>query len=85
MGPNLFSKTTQIYPFEGMPAGSWNLITAMADDAIGHLHTAVPATLGNHFQRAAAISRQVRICRIKRPEGSFMLDELADLIERDFE
>ena len=32
--PNLFRNTTQIYPFEGKPAGSWNLITAMADDAI---------------------------------------------------
>ncbi len=32
--PNLFRNTTQIYPFDGKPAGSWNLITAMADDAI---------------------------------------------------
>ena len=32
--PNLFRNTTQIYPFEGKPAGSWNLITAMADDAV---------------------------------------------------
>ena len=32
--PNLFRNTTQIYPFEGKPAGTWNLITAMADDAI---------------------------------------------------
>jgi arylsulfatase len=30
--PNLFRNTTQIYPFEGKP--TWNLITAMADDAI---------------------------------------------------
>ena len=30
--PNLFRNTTQIYPFEGKPG--WNLITAMADDAI---------------------------------------------------
>lgn len=33
-GPNLFRNTTQIYPFEGKPDGSWNLITEMADDAI---------------------------------------------------
>ena len=33
-GPNLFRNTTQIYPFEGKPPGEWNLITAMADDAI---------------------------------------------------
>ena len=33
-GPNLFRNTTQIYPFEGKPPGTWNLITAMADDAI---------------------------------------------------
>jgi arylsulfatase A-like enzyme len=32
--PNLFRNTTQIYPFKGKPAGTWNLITAMADDAI---------------------------------------------------
>ncbi len=34
--PNLFRNTTQIYPFQGNP--SWNLITAMADDAIGWLN-----------------------------------------------
>lgn len=32
--PNLFRNTTQIYPFLDKPAGSWNLVTAMADDAI---------------------------------------------------
>jgi arylsulfatase len=32
--PNLFRNTTQIYPYVGKPAGTWNLITAMADDAI---------------------------------------------------
>ncbi len=36
--PNLFRNTTQIYPFEGKPAGTWNLITAMADDAINRLN-----------------------------------------------
>ncbi|MCL7963924.1 MAG: sulfatase-like hydrolase/transferase [marine benthic group bacterium] len=34
-GPNLFRNTTQIYPFEGDP--EWNLITAMADDAIDYI------------------------------------------------
>lgn len=34
--PNLFRNTTQIYPFQGNP--SWNLITAMADDAIEWLN-----------------------------------------------
>jgi arylsulfatase A-like enzyme len=34
--PNLFRNTTQIYPFEGKPG--WNLITGMADDAIGYLN-----------------------------------------------
>ena len=34
--PNLFRNTTQIYPFEGKT--DWNLTTAMADDAIDHLH-----------------------------------------------
>ena len=32
--PNLFRNTTQIYPFLGKPPGTWNLVTAMADDAI---------------------------------------------------
>lgn len=32
--PNLFRNTTQIYPFDGKQPGTWNLITAMADDAI---------------------------------------------------
>ncbi len=34
--PNLFRNTTQIYPFQGDP--QWNLITGMADDAIGYLN-----------------------------------------------
>ncbi|MBS0520537.1 MAG: arylsulfatase [Proteobacteria bacterium] len=34
--PNLFRNTTQIYPFDGKPG--WNLITAMADDAIGYMN-----------------------------------------------
>lgn len=32
--PNLFRNTTQIYPYNGKEEGTWNLITAMADDAI---------------------------------------------------
>lgn len=35
--PNLFRNTTQIYPFEGKPPGTWNLTTAMADDAIDYV------------------------------------------------
>ena len=35
--PNLFRNTTQIYPFQGKEPGTWNLITAMADDAIDHM------------------------------------------------
>ena len=35
--PNLFRNTTQIYPFQGKPPGTWNLTTAMADDAIDWL------------------------------------------------
>jgi arylsulfatase len=34
--PNLFRNTTQIYPFRGQE-GTWNLITAMADDAIDYM------------------------------------------------
>jgi len=43
--PNLFRNTTQIYPFEGKPG--WNLVTAMADDAIDYvyrMHQTSPAT-----------------------------------------
>ena len=36
--PNLFRNTTQIYPFLGKPPGTWNLVTAMADDAIDYLN-----------------------------------------------
>ena len=35
--PNLFRNTTQIYPFQGKQPGTWNLITAMADDAIDYM------------------------------------------------
>ncbi|HTS94277.1 MAG TPA: arylsulfatase [Stellaceae bacterium] len=35
--PNLFRNTTQIYPFQGQPPGTWNLTTAMADDAIDYM------------------------------------------------
>jgi arylsulfatase A-like enzyme len=35
--PNLFRNTTQIYPFHGKPPGTWNLVTAMADDAIDYM------------------------------------------------
>jgi arylsulfatase len=34
--PNLFRQTTPIYPYVGNP--KWNLITAMADDAIGWMN-----------------------------------------------
>ncbi|MBB3772712.1 arylsulfatase [Angulomicrobium tetraedrale] len=33
--PNLFRNTTAIYPYVGKPG--WNLTTAMADEAIGHI------------------------------------------------
>jgi arylsulfatase A-like enzyme len=36
--PNLFRNTTQIYPFLGKAPGTWNLVTAMADDAIDWMY-----------------------------------------------
>jgi arylsulfatase len=36
--PNLFRNTTQIFPYAGKPEGTWNLTTAMADDAIDWLN-----------------------------------------------
>jgi arylsulfatase len=38
--PNLFRNTTAIYPYVGKPPGTWNLTTAMGDDAIGWLNQA---------------------------------------------
>jgi len=36
--PNLFRNTTQIYPYNGHEPGTWNLVTAMADDAIDYVN-----------------------------------------------
>lgn len=36
---NLFRNTTPIHPYLGTPPASWNLITAMADDAITYIRT----------------------------------------------
>lgn len=36
--PNLFRNTTQIYPFQGKPEGTWNLTTATADDCIDYMN-----------------------------------------------
>lgn len=36
---NLFRNTTPIHPYVGTPPGQWNLITAMADDAITYIRT----------------------------------------------
>ncbi|MBR0670474.1 arylsulfatase [Roseomonas soli] len=36
---NLFRNTTPIHPYLGTQPGSWNLITAMADDAITYIRT----------------------------------------------
>ncbi len=35
--PNLYRNTTAIYPFQGKPEGTWNLTTAMADEAIQYM------------------------------------------------
>jgi hypothetical protein len=37
-----------------------------------------------HFQQAQALARQARVVRVSRPPQPFLLDELADIIERDF-
>ena len=44
--PNLFRNTTAIYPFEGKPPGTWNLTTAMADEAIDYMKTAQGSRAG---------------------------------------
>jgi arylsulfatase len=35
--PNLYRNTTAIYPFQGKPAGTWNLTTEMANEAINYM------------------------------------------------
>ena len=35
--PNLYRNTTAIYPYEGKPAGTWNLTTEMANEAIQYM------------------------------------------------
>ena len=35
------------------------------------------------FQKSVAIATQVKICRVLRPDGLALLDELAELIEKD--
>ena len=53
--PNLFRNTTQIYPFEGKAPGTWNLVTAMADDAIDYMtrmHQIQPEQAAVHQVRA---------------------------------
>jgi hypothetical protein len=59
--PNLFRNTTQIYPFLGKPPGSWNLVTAMADDAIDHItrmHQTDPPSLFSSSTRPAPRTRR---------------------------
>ncbi len=36
-----------------------------------------------HFFQAQALARQAHVMRVTRPDGAFLLKELADLIERD--
>ena len=45
--PNLFRNTSAIYPFEGNP--SWNLTTAMADDAIQYMKRIKEVAPGKPF------------------------------------
>jgi hypothetical protein len=35
-------------------------------------------------RQSAAIASQVKICRILRPDGSVLLDELLEHVEKDF-
>ncbi len=37
-----------------------------------------------HFLQAQALAQQARVVRVARPHQPFLLDELADLIEKDF-
>lgn len=37
-----------------------------------------------HFQQAHSLARQARVVRVTRPHRPFLLEELADLIQKDF-
>jgi len=39
----------------------------------------------DHFRMAAAVANGVRVARVTRPERPFLLDELADVLEKDFQ
>jgi arylsulfatase len=47
--PNLFRNTTPIYPFEGKPAGAWNLTTEMANEAIQYMKRLKEVAPGKPF------------------------------------
>ena len=38
----------------------------------------------SHFGQVVATVRHLRVCRVTRPRRPFLLDELADLLEKDF-
>ncbi|MBU0515536.1 MAG: hypothetical protein KJ621_12265 [Proteobacteria bacterium] len=38
----------------------------------------------DHFRRCAAVAETVTLCRVRRPEGLFLLEELVDCLEADF-
>ena len=64
--PNLFRNTTPIAPYEGNPG--WNLITAMADDAIGYMQSAERDRAGQAVLRLLR-ARRARTRRTTRPRS----------------
>jgi hypothetical protein len=38
----------------------------------------------SHFGQVMATAKHLRVCRVTRPRYPFLLDELADLLEKDF-
>ena len=40
--------------------------------------------LEQHFRQIQTLARQVRVVRVTRPQQPFLLEEMADLIEKDF-
>ena len=66
--PNLFRNTTQIYPFVGKP--DWNLITAMADDAIDWINR-MNQTSTRTSRSSSSMRRAPRTRRITRPRSGW--------------
>jgi hypothetical protein len=59
--PNLFRNTTAIYPYNNQPG--WNLVTAMADDAIEYMRRITASTRTSRFSSTMCQAPSTRLMR----------------------